>query len=133
MLSDDQIIQSCIQMAAEDDRIDVLWLYGSRAKGTDQPDSDYDFAVAFSVFPEKAWDRRLQSELLALDWSERLGLSENQLSVADINLIPLPLAFNVIQSGQSLLVKNPLRLAREENRITSMWEIDYQYHRQMYG
>lgn len=133
MHSEIEILKACSKLAEEDARIDVLWLYGSRARGTAQENSDYDFAVAFNCFPKNAWERRLQSEMLALDWSDRLGLPESRLSVADINLVPLPLALNIVQTGRTLVVKNTLRLAREENRITSMWEIDYQYSRQKYG
>ncbi len=127
------ILTSCTRLAEQDVRIDVLWLYGSRAKGTARPDSDYDFAVAFNHFPQNAWERRLQSEMLALDWSDQLALPEDHLSVADINLAPLPLALNIVQKGRVLVVKNTLRLAREENRVTSMWEIDYQYSRKNYS
>ena len=129
----DAVIRKVIQMAEQNPNIDVLWMYGSRAKLTAQESSDYDFAVAFNSMPLNAWDKRLQSELLALDWCENLQLPENKISVADINHIPLPLAMSIITTGKVLLVKNSLRLAREENRITSMWEIDYRYHFQHYG
>lgn len=130
---DDAVIQKVIQMAEQDPNIDVLWIYGSRAKLTAQENSDYDFSVAFSTIPRNAWDKRLQSEMLALDWCETLKLPEKKISVADINQVPLPLAMSIITTGKLLLVKNSLRLAREENRITSMWEIDYRYHLQHYG
>ena len=129
----DAVIRSVIQMAEQDLNIDVLWIYGSRAKLTAQDNSDYDFAVAFANMPNNAWDKRLQSEMLALGWCETLKLPEKKISVADINQVPLPLAMGIITTGKVLLVKNSLRLAREENRITSMWEIDYRYHLQHYG
>lgn len=111
----------------------MLWLYGSRAKGTEQANSDYDLAVAFNHFPENPWDRRLQPELLAMEWADELGVAEGVISVADINHIPLPLALSIITTGKALMVKDSLRLAKEENRITSMWEIDHEYHRRHYG
>lgn len=120
-------------LAQADARIDVLWLYGSRAKGTAQPDSDYDLAVAFNTFPKDAWDKRLQPEQLAMEWADALGLGERQLSVVDINHIPLTLAYAIIGSGKVLSAPNSLRLAREENRITSMWELDHVYHKRCYG
>jgi len=129
----DAVIHKVIQMAEKSSNIDVLWIYGSRAKLTAQENSDYDFAVAFASMPKNAWDKRLQSEMLALDWCESLDLPEKKISVADINQVPLPLAMSIITTGKVLLVKNSLRLAREENRITSMWEIDYRYHLQHYG
>ena len=130
---EDNIIEKLIALAKSDARIDVLWLYGSQAKGTANEHSDYDLAVAFNSFPEDAWDKRLQPELLAFDWIDALGWPENRLSVADINHIPIPLALLIVTTGKVLYVKNAYRLAREENRITSMWEIDYLYHKQHYG
>jgi predicted nucleotidyltransferase len=130
---EDIIIEKLIALAQSDGRIDVLWLYGSQAKGTANEHSDYDLVVAFNSFPEDAWDKRLQPEMLAFDWIDALGWPENRLSVADINHIPIPLALSIVTTGKVLYVKNGYRLAREENRITSMWEIDYLYHKQHYG
>ena len=130
---EDNILEKLIDLAKSDARIDVLWLYGSQAKGTANEQSDYDLAVAFNSFPEDAWDKRLQPELLAFEWIDALGWPENRLSVADINHIPIPLALSIVTIGKVLYVKNAYRLAREENRITSMWEIDYLYHKQPYG
>ena len=126
-------LSALAEKAAEDDNIAVLWLYGSRAKGSEQRNSDYDLAVAFNHFPEDPLERRLQPELLGQQWADGLRIEPGQLSVVDINHIPIQLAYSIIQSGQVLQVNDPLRLAREENRITSIWEIDHQYHRKHYG
>lgn len=132
-MRNDAILQHCTEYAQDDPRIDVLWLYGSRAKGTAQPDSDCDLAVAFNQFPRDAWQQRLQPEQLAMDWADKLAVADNTLSVVDINHIPVPLAYSIVTTGQVLLAKNRLRQIREENRISSMWELDYLYHRQRYG
>ncbi|WP_018936537.1 nucleotidyltransferase domain-containing protein [Thioalkalivibrio sp. ALJ24] len=118
------------RLADDDPRVDILWLYGSRARCEARPDSDYDLAVAFNQFPEDAWERRLQPELLAMDWAEALELPSDRLSVVDINQAPLPLARAIVTGGQVLFCRDPLRLAREENRIASMWELDHQYQQQ---
>lgn len=122
-----------VQFAEADPRIDVLWLYGSQAKGTATEYSDYDFAVAFNTFPVDEWEKRLQPELLARQWADQLNQNHHKISVVDINHIPLPLAYSVISTGQVLLAKNTLRQAIEENRISSMWELDYLYHKKTYG
>jgi predicted nucleotidyltransferase len=127
-LSIDPILDAICALVQADPRIDVLWLYGSRARGTAQSDSDYDLAVAFNTFPKDQWDRRLQPEQLCFEWSDALGLQSGRLSVVDINNIPLPLAYAVISTGRVLHVRNGLLLAREENRINSMWEIDHAHH-----
>jgi predicted nucleotidyltransferase len=132
-MSPDVVIQQCIAFAKSDARLDVLWLYGSRAKGNAQEHSDYDFAVAFR-YPEAASLRqRIEPELLAMEWADKLGLADHILSVVDINHLPLPLAYSIISTGKVLLTKDTLRQVREENRINSMWEIDYLYHRRHYG
>lgn len=133
MDAQDSVLQQVRVLAAANENIEVLWLYGSQAKGTAQPASDYDFAVAFAHSPKDVLNRRLQPELLAMEWADALGLVEKQLSVLDITQAPLPLALSVIECNDALYVRNPLRLAREENRITSMWELDHQYHRKHYG
>lgn len=122
-----------MQLAKADERVAVLWLYGSRAKGPASEHSDYDFAVAFNTFPDDDWEKRLQPELLAQSWADQLGQEYRRISVVDINHVPLPLAYSIITTGQVLLSKNTLRQAIEENRISSMWEIDYLYHKKRYG
>ncbi|MBB3142010.1 type VII toxin-antitoxin system MntA family adenylyltransferase antitoxin [Halomonas organivorans] len=121
-------LDDLIKLATTDDEIAVLWLYGSRAKGTATSNSDYDLAVAFRSFEEDPLERRLRPELLAQAWQDALGLTGDQLSIVDINLAPIPLAHAVIRTGQVLHANDRLRLIREENRITSMWELDHQYH-----
>lgn len=128
-----EILQELVGLAERNPGVEVLWLYGSRAKGTESSSSDFDLAVAFRDMPSERLERRLRPELLAQDWAEALGLSGQQISVADINQVPVPLAYSIVTAGKVLLVRNGLRLAREENRVTSMWELDHQYHRRNYG
>lgn len=127
------VLQRLADLAAGNSAIEVLWLYGSRAKGTASSSSDFDLAVAFRDMLSEPVERRLRPELLAQDWADAVSLSTEQLSVADINLVPVPLAYAIVTSGRTLFVRNGLRLAREENRATSMWELDYQYHKRHYG
>ncbi|WP_048306136.1 nucleotidyltransferase domain-containing protein [Halomonas sp. PR-M31] len=122
------ILPRLIDLASKDDAIAVLWLYGSHAKGTATKDSDFDLAVAFRQPGGEPLERRLRPELLAQSWQDALELPEHLLSIVDINLAPITLAHVIIRTGRELQVNDPLRLAREENRITSMWELDYQYH-----
>ncbi|WP_253451624.1 nucleotidyltransferase domain-containing protein [Halomonas sp. Y3] len=127
------VLHRLADLAATEHDIAVLWLYGSRAKGTESAESDYDLAVAFQDFPQDPLERRLRPELLAQAWQDKLGLAHEQLSIIDINLAPLPLAHVVIRTGQVLQANDRLRLIREENRITSMWELDHQYHHRHFG
>jgi len=138
----DTLVNELKTLAREEDNLAVLWLYGSRAKGTAQANSDFDLAVAFNTFPHDDWEKRLQPELLQQRWSDRLqplliscadDAEPVTLSVVDINHIPLPLAYSIVRDGKPLLVKDAMRLYREEHRISSMWEVDYLWHEQHYG
>lgn len=129
----DPVLERLVSLAGDDSEVAVLWLYGSRAKGSATASSDYDLAVAFTAPYADSLERRLRPELLAQRWQDELALPEGCLSLVDIDLAPIPLAMAVIRTGVAICVNDPLRLAREENRITSMWELDYQYHQQQFG
>ncbi len=60
--------EDLLALAKQNSKIDILWLYGSRAKGTAQKTNDYDLAVAFNDFPTDLWEKRLQPEQLAFAW-----------------------------------------------------------------
>ncbi len=109
-------------LATADSDIFVLWLYGSRAKGTAKADSDYDIAIAFKNFDLSRIDKTLRPQMLAIAWQTPLNLAENMISIVDINRCPLYLAINIINEGQVLVNKNTFRLMKEEARIRSMFE-----------
>jgi len=119
-----------IQLAQEDERIELLWLYGSHAKGTAHENSDIDLAVIFKTWEQDVIEQRLRSELLALEWQQQLNLKENELSLLDMSIAPIPIAMSVLKMGQLLVSKNKSRQYQELQRIMSKWEIDYLYHYQ---
>lgn len=125
-----QLKAQIIQLAKANDAIELLWLYGSRAKDNAHDKSDIDLAVAFKDWEKDPLERRLRPELLALDWLHELHLQDGQLSVLDINIAPIPIAMSVLQNGELLLSKNRSRQWQEQQRIMSRWEIDYLYHYQ---
>jgi len=90
-------LKAIIELARINPDIDILWLYGSRARGNDTPESDYDLAVAFTHYLDNPVDRRLRPELLALAWHKSL---QRPLSIIDIEQVPLPLAYTVIMVKQ---------------------------------
>ena len=113
-------------LAAAHPEVVGLWLYGSQAKGNAGPHSDWDLAVAFDpVKLADPLDNRLRPELLALDWQRALGLTEGQLSVADINQAPIPLAFAIVDANRVLFCRDQGRRLREEARIMSQMEINF--------
>jgi len=125
-----QNLINIIQLAKTNAEVEVLWLYGSRARSKANSDSDYDLAVAFKTYIEDPVEYRLRPELLALEWHEKLNIP---LSIVDINQAPLALAYTVVLDNTLLYSKNDYRRMTEEQKIMSKWEIDHCYHRKHYA
>jgi predicted nucleotidyltransferase len=128
-LPNDKAIKNILERVQHIKDIEVLWLYGSRARGTENEGSDYDLAIAFKDYIEDPVDRRLRPELLALQWKKELLID---LSIIDINQVPLPLAYTVVTDNSMLFSRNDYRLMIEEQKIMSKWELDHLYHRKCY-
>lgn len=126
----EQLQPQIIQLAQEDDNIEILWLYGSYANETAHKNSDIDLAVVFKTWEKDVIERRLRPELLAIEWQQELSLKDGQLSVLDMAIAPIPIAMATLKSGRLLLSKNISRQLQEQQRIMSKWEIDYLYHYQ---
>jgi uncharacterized protein len=121
-----KIQQSIIQLAQQNTDVAIVWLYGSRAKSTATINSDYDLAVAFKSFiKNNPLENRLRPECLTLDWQQALGLHDFQLSIIDINQVPILLAWQVIKANQVLYCADEWRLWQETQRIQSRMEIDF--------
>jgi len=130
MKSQQQTINKIIELAKANDTVEVVWLYGSRARGSANESSDYDLAVAFKPYLKDPVKRRLRPEMLALEWRQML---EIDLSILDINQVPIQLAYSVIQDNNLIYSSNDFRLMVEEQKIMSKWEIDHLYHRKHYA
>lgn len=129
-LTQSQSIKKIIVLAEINPEVEILWLYGSRARGTANKNSDYDLAVAFKLYIKSPIERRLRPELLSLKWNQQLDIT---LSIVDINQVPLPLAYTVLQDNTILYSQNEYRRMTEEQKIMSKWELDYVYHRKHYA
>ncbi len=135
----DKIQTAIIELARQNLDIVVVWLYGSRVKGSANINSDYDVAVAFKAFIKNdPLEKRLRPECLALDWQQALGLHDFQLSIVDINQAPIPLAWQIIEADGVLYCADERRLWQETRRIGSRMEIDfippvYQYPLQLWN
>ncbi len=123
MMSDD-IFHAIVNYLQQNSDTEVVWLYGSHAKGTAQPHSDIDLAIAFKNFDLSSFDKRLRPKELELEISNALSLSEQLISIVDINLIPSYLAFNIVEYGCVILGKNSLRAMKEQQRIYSQFELE---------
>ena len=118
------ILDSIINLAKKLDDIEVMWLYGSQAKGTAHEHSDIDIAIAFKNFNLSDLDRKLRPHELTLIWSDQLNLPEGKLSIVDINTIPVYLAFNVVEYGRVICSKNKSRELKDIQRIYSQFEFE---------
>ena len=125
------VLNRLVSLAAANSQIAALWLYGSRARGTAGAASDYDLAVLFADYQNDPVERRLAPELLALDWQSELP--DIQLSVLDVQQVPLPLAFTVVSDNTLLYCRDDFARLEFERRTLSKWEIDHLYHKAHYA
>ena len=121
-----------VELAQTNPAIDALWLYGSVAKGTHTASSDIDLAVLYCDYERDPVERRLRPELLALEWMHQLSIPEGKLSVLDIQNVAIPLAMEVLSTGQLLVNKAPGHELKVSQAIMSRWEIDYLHHYKHY-
>ncbi|AXY42247.1 nucleotidyltransferase domain-containing protein [Halomonas sp. JS92-SW72] len=120
-----ETLTAIISLARRRDDLAAVWLYGSRARGDHHPGSDFDLAVAFTGWIADPLERRLRPELLAQEWQRELGLGEEQLSVVDLAIAPIPLGWSILSQGVLLVDLDWDTRIRQESRILSRWEIDY--------
>ena len=109
------------KLAAADSDIEVVWLYGSRARNTHRPDSDIDLAIAYKNFKLDPLEKVSRPVITASDWQAELN-TQLKISVVDINQIPIYLAFSVISEGKVLYSNNDYRMYKEEDRIMALYE-----------
>jgi len=117
-----EILEHITNYASEVDDVEVIWLYGSQAKGTSHSNSDIDIAIAFKNFDLTDIDRKLRPQELSLILSAQLNLSDDKLSIVDINNVPVYLAFNIVEYGRVIYCKNKVRELKEIQRIYSKFE-----------
>ena len=116
---DNPVLDTLMAALAEQSRVEVAWLYGSRATGRETPASDYDIAVALTGRDTVDLSATMLVEDLGAELSERTGVA---VSVVDINRVPVPLAYAVITDGITLVCRSDFRLRAEQQRVWSLWE-----------
>jgi len=123
-----EILECIINNIIDLDDIEVMWLYGSQAKNTSHEQSDIDIAIAFKRFNLTELERKLRPQELSLIWSDQLHLPEGKLSIVDINIVPVYLAFNIVEYGKTICSKNKVRELKEVQRIYSQYEFEIIEH-----
>lgn len=122
MIEQEKIIANIKLLAEHNHDVAVVWLYGSRAKGSHRPDSDFDLAVAFNNFALDYMTKYLRPNELALNWQQSLDLSEQMLSIIDISEAPTYLALNAVETGTVIYSDGSSRAYKETARIRSIFE-----------
>ncbi len=130
MTEQQDILSKISLLAKEQSDIDVVWLYGSRARNTSTNNSDYDLAIAFKTYPEDPVQRRLRPELLALEWNKVLKV---ELSIVDFCEAGIQLAYAIVSDNTPIYTGNNFRRMTEEQKVMSKWELDHLYHRKHYA
>jgi predicted nucleotidyltransferase len=85
----------------------LLILFGSRAKGNDTPNSDWDFAVLFDEeirkqYEKDTWDWMRIWSILQTEFC----LSDDQIDIVILNQCSNVLAHNIARYGKPLYEKN---------------------------
>ncbi len=104
--------------------VDAVYLYGSRAKGCAREDSDWDIAVLFSDFEPDLLERTVRPQMLEAE-IERLYPDDVEINIVDLQAVPVPLQWNIIQ-GLRLYDRGVPQVRRMEHAIISAWEKDYE-------
>lgn len=103
--------------------VEVIYLYGSRARGRIHKESDWDIAILFPDYIPDILDRYSRPQDVEALLQRELKLYD-KISVVDLEIVPPPLQFNIIK-GKILYCKVPSRRFRIEHSIISKIEKDY--------
>ena len=109
--------------------IDVVYLYGSKAKGRSDQLSDYDFGVLF----KKGLSSKKRFNLILALFSQigkKLGVAEERIDVVDLEEAPLLLQFNTIL-GKVIYCRNEKRRVDFETYVMGRYH-DEHYHLERY-
>lgn len=105
--------------------VDAIYLYGSRAKNTARPDSDWDIAVIFSDYQADPLERAVRPQMLEAEVEKALNLY-GKISVVDLETAPPLLQVGILQSALKWYDRNVPHVRRIEQSIWSKWEKEYE-------
>lgn len=118
-------LASIVQLICANFAVDAIYLYGSRAKGKEHCDSDWDLAVLFTSFEHDPLQRMLRPQQIEEVLERELHMY-NQISVVDLESVPPALQMNIIL-GQRIYDRLVPHVRKVEYSILSKIEKDYIY------
>ena len=122
---DSSLLERMTGMVTSRFEVGALYLYGSRARGTARPDSDWDLGILFTVYLSDSVERALRPQEVEAVLERELKMYE-RISVVDVENVPPPLQWNIIR-GLRFYDRGVPRVRRIENAIASRIEKDYTY------
>jgi len=120
-----KFLESIIHLISSGFEVDAIYLYGSRARGTARPDSDWDLAVLFSTFEPDLLERVLRPQQVEALLERKLRMYD-RLSVVDLEIVPPPLQMNIIR-GKRIFDRGVPHVRRVEYSVISRIEKDYEH------
>jgi uncharacterized protein len=120
-----QILERIVSLIISRWETDAVYLYGSRAKGTARPDSDWDIAVLFRDFLTSPVERCLRPQQVEEILQRELH-KYDRISVVDLEDVPPPLQISII-TGKRIYDRGVPHVRRIEQSVISKIEKDYEY------
>jgi predicted nucleotidyltransferase len=120
---DTALLKRIINVVTSRFEVDAVYLYGSRARGTARPESDWDLGVLFTSYLSDPVERALRPQDVEAVLERELNMY-GRISVVDVENVPPPLQWNIIR-GRRFYDRGVPRVRRIENSIASRIEKDY--------
>lgn len=125
----DEVSRAIRAALAPIEQVQVAYVFGSRARGSERPDSDLDLAVAF---PRELDDvERGRAKLKIIEaLTMALGALGERTDIVDLDRAGSAVAFNAIANGRCAFMRNRAERVRLEARIARRYD-DERLHREL--
>lgn len=124
-MSNNNLTPQIIELIHQHSAVDAIYLYGSRAKGIEREDSDWDIGVLFQTYLQDVLDAHARPQTVEAMLQKQLK-QYDKISVVDAELVQPALQYNII-CGDVLYDRNVPHVKQFENSVISKIEKDYRY------